>query len=162
MAIKRKRKMTEEQRAAAAERLAAAREKRLKENPPQYKNIHPDVLAKGEDHPLNMKNVKEWIKSNKEMLAVERKNARAMMKGAEARSQNLAGYIRIMENYLSSGTWMGLFWGERQENPMQNVCIKMAYDKDGLPKRNVGTWYPDIAQVWTQEMDVEERKWRYK
>ena len=34
-----KRKMSEEQRQAAIERLALAREKRLKENPPQYKLI---------------------------------------------------------------------------------------------------------------------------
>ena len=41
-----KRKMSPEQRAAAAERLAKAREKRLRENPPQYKNIDPTVLAR--------------------------------------------------------------------------------------------------------------------
>ena len=38
--IKRRRKpMSVEQRIAATERLAKAREKRLRENPPQYKNI---------------------------------------------------------------------------------------------------------------------------
>ena len=37
---KRRKPMTEEQKKAAGERLALAREKRLKENPPQYKSIH--------------------------------------------------------------------------------------------------------------------------
>ena len=45
--------MTAEQKAAAAERLRIAREKRMKENPPQYKNIHPDVLALDPEHPLH-------------------------------------------------------------------------------------------------------------
>mgnify|MGYP005679697297 CR=1 FL=1 len=40
-----RRKMTEEQKKAASERLAKAREKRLRENPPKYSNIHPSVLA---------------------------------------------------------------------------------------------------------------------
>jgi len=37
--------MTPEQRAAAAERLAAAREKKLKINPPKNSAIHPNVNA---------------------------------------------------------------------------------------------------------------------
>ena len=44
-----RRKMTEEQRVAAANRLREAREKRLRENPPKYANIHPSVLEKGDD-----------------------------------------------------------------------------------------------------------------
>jgi glycerol-3-phosphate cytidylyltransferase-like family protein len=158
---KRKRKpMTEEQRKAAGERLAAARAARLAANPPEYKNVHPDVLALDDEDALSMKNVKEWIKSNKDLLAVERKQAKQGQKGAEARAQNIASYIRIMETYLQSATWLGLFWGERQENPMSQACLAMAYDKDGYPKRNVGTWYADIATVWTQEMDIEDRAQR--
>ena len=47
-----RRKMTEEQRLAAAERLRVAREKRLRENPPKYANIHPTVVAKNDEDPL--------------------------------------------------------------------------------------------------------------
>ena len=47
-----RRKMTEEQRLAAAERLRVAREKRLRENPPKYANIHPTVVAKPDEDPL--------------------------------------------------------------------------------------------------------------
>ena len=38
---KQRKPMTPEQKSAAAERLKLAREKRLKENPPEYKSIHP-------------------------------------------------------------------------------------------------------------------------
>ena len=50
--------MSEEQRQAAIERLALAREKRLKENPPQYKNISPKVLAIPDDGFMSMKKVR--------------------------------------------------------------------------------------------------------
>ena len=39
-----KRKMTEEQKIAAAERLREAREKRLRENPPKYAHIHLSLI----------------------------------------------------------------------------------------------------------------------
>ena len=41
---KRRKPMTPEQKANAAERLALAREKRAKANPPKYTNIHPKLL----------------------------------------------------------------------------------------------------------------------
>ena len=67
-----RRKMTEEQREKDAERLRIAREKRLRENPPKYANIHPSVLAKPDDHPLSRKNVVSWIKTQKSLLTSER------------------------------------------------------------------------------------------
>ena len=63
-----KRKMSPEQRAAAAERLAKAREKRLRENPPQYKNIDPTVLARSEDDPFTLERFK--VGSNSEGVVI--------------------------------------------------------------------------------------------
>ena len=45
-----RRKMTPEQKEAAVERLRLAREKRLRENPPKYTNIHPSVLQLPDEH----------------------------------------------------------------------------------------------------------------
>ena len=51
--IKRRRKpMTPEQKAAAIERLAKARESK---GPAQHQNICPEVLARPDDHPLCLK-----------------------------------------------------------------------------------------------------------
>ena len=33
----------------------------------------------------------------------------------------------------------------------------MAYYPDGRPKREIGVWYPDVRDVWTPELDNEER-----
>jgi hypothetical protein len=153
---KRKRTMTPEQKAAAVERLAKARAVRAAANPPEYKNVHDSVLALSEEDTLCMKNVKGWIKSNRERLAAERKNVRMGAKGAEARAAAVSGYIRNMQTYLESGIWNDLFFGENAENPIQSAVIKtshLAYNADGTVKRTVGTWYCDIGDVWTKEME---------
>lgn len=158
--VKRKRRkpMTEEQRAAAAERLKLAREKRLRENPPQYKNVHPSVLELSDDNALCMKNVKQWIKTQKELVARYRREHREGVKGALAKQCRAEGYIRAMNNYLSSGVWTNNFYGEYEEQPMKWACVRMAYDEDGNPKRTIGVYYPDIMAEWTREMDDEYRK----
>lgn len=145
---RKKRQMTEEQKQAAIERLAKAREKRLRENPPEYKSIHPSVLERDDEDPLNHKNVKKWIKTQKELLAVERRNVRANVKGALAKELQIRGYIQAMESYLRNGTWTDMFWGEYQQNKVNQVCVTMAYDSDGNPKRTHGVYYPDLGGVW--------------
>ena len=148
--------MSAEQKSAAAERLALAREKRLKENPPEYKSIHPSVLEKGDDHAWSHKKVKEWIKTQKGLLSAEKANKRANVKGAIAKVAQIEGYIRNLETYLRTGTYTDMFWGEYQQNRVKTVCLVMAYNPDGTPKRNVGTWYPDIGCEWTKEMEEEK------
>jgi hypothetical protein len=143
-----RRKMTEEQKAAAVERLAAARAKRLAANPPTYANIADSVLALDDEHGLSFKNVKQYIKTQKELLAAEKRNLRSNTKGSQAKVSSIEGYIRTLNNYLATGTFNGLFWGEYEQNPITTVCTHMAYDKDGLVKRTKGVWYPDIGGVY--------------
>ena len=111
-----RRKMTEEQRLAAAERLRVAREKRLKENPPKYANIHPTVLEKGDDHPFSRKKVVQWIKTQKSLLSVERGNVRRKIKGAESKVADHSAYIRHCE-------WIDNRYGEYQEKKTKWVTV---------------------------------------
>ena len=113
-----RKRMTEEQRAAAAERLAIAREKRLRENPPKYKNVHPSVLAKPDDHTFSLKNVRQWIKTQKELVKKHKSDARMKqpVKGAIAKAASAEGYIRHCEAYLANGDWIDDFYGEFQES----------------------------------------------
>ena len=147
--------MSAEQKKAAGERLAIAREKRLAANPPEYKSIHPDVLARGDEDAWSHINVKKWIKTQKELLSVARHDLRRKVKGAEAQVSSISGYIRNLELYLRSGTYIDMFWGEHQQNRCKTVCRVMAYHPDGTPKRSVGVWYPDIQDTWTREMENE-------
>jgi len=153
---RKKRQMTDEQKAAAAERLAKAREKRLRENPPEYKNIAPNVLALSPDDTLSMQNVKEWIKTQKELAARYRREDRQGIKGSAAKQIQAESYVRNMQSYLANGTWNDLYYGEFQQNKIGQVCVKMAYDKDGNPKRQNGVFYPDINKIWGVDSEVNK------
>ena len=115
---KRRKPMSDEQRAAAAERLAVAREKRFAKNPPKYKNVHPSVLAKPDDDTFSLKNVRQWIKTQKELVKKHKSDARMKqpVKGAIAKAASAEGYIRHCEAYLANGDWIDDFYGEFQES----------------------------------------------
>ena len=118
-----RRKMTEEQKAAAAERLRIAREKRLRDNPPKYANVHSSVLEKGDDHPFSRKKVVQWIKTQKSLLASERGNVRRKVKGAEAKVADHSAYIRHCEWYLRNGDWIDDRYGEYQEKKTKWITV---------------------------------------
>jgi hypothetical protein len=121
-----------------------------------YKNVHPSVAELDDSHTLCVRNVKEWIKSNREKLVTERKNERLGIKGAEAKVRSISSYISVMQTYLETGSWNGLFYGENEDKQVQSVVMKrqhLAYDDEGNVKRTIGTWYCDIGQVWTKELE---------
>lgn len=154
-----KRKMTEEQKAAAVERLAKARAARSAAAGAPA-NVHHSVIALPEDDPLSHKNVREWIKNTREKIKAERVNLRAGVKGAEARIASMEGYVRHLNAYLNNGDYIDMFGGMEGDQPVHSVCLHPSYNKHGDIKRSVGTWYRDIADVWTSEMDAEWRKTR--
>ena len=61
-----------------------------------------------------------------------------------------------MQNYLRTGDWTDIFYGEYQEHKI-SIGVTLLYDKDGNPKRNVGVFYPDMGCVYTKEMYDEDR-----
>ena len=153
-----KRKMTAEQKQAAVERLAKAREKRLRENPPEYKNIAMSVQNLPDDHKFSMQNVKEWIKVTQDKIGSLKVAVRQNVKGAASEVASLEGYVRNMRLYLDSGDWVDDFYGAEMEGKMKHRCLAMAYHADGTPKRTVGVFYDDIGVEWTKDMDDEFRK----
>jgi len=148
--IKRKRKpMTPEQRQAAAERLAKAREAK---GPVQNLSMHESLRDLDDDHPLSPKNVKTWIKSCKQHLSAI-KSYRLSKEPEERRQYYTAeNYIKNMQAYLSTGIWIDGYWGENREKKMNLICIAPAY-KDGEIQRNKGTYYRDIGTVWGEDDD---------
>ena len=156
--IRKKRKpMTEEQKAAAVERLAKARAARALKNPPKNSGIAASVVALPDDDPFSLVSVRGWIKSNKEKLTGARQEEKSGMKGAIAKVAALDGYVRNMETYIRTGVWNDLFYGEHRNNKIRQSCIAMAYHEDGTPKRSVGVFYSDIGMTWQGEEAYEER-----
>ena len=157
--VKRTRKISEEQREALRERMIEMRKKR---KPAEYKNISKVVLTLPDDDKYSFKNVKEWIKHNKEMVAALGKQGRGRYVGekerriAENQASSRKAYIRYCEHYLKTGDWIGMFSGLNEEHKVTPRCVAMAYYPDGTPKRSVGVFYPDIDMVWSKGMDETE------
>ena len=115
--------MSEKNRIQAAERLKAAREKRLRENHPKYTNIHSSVRVLPDDHTFSRVNVTKWIKTQKGLLSSARAAMRNKVKGAEAEYYSIQGYIRHCEWYLKNGDWIDNFYGEYQQSKIKWVTI---------------------------------------
>ena len=154
---KRRKPMTEEQKRAASERLAKAREARAAKNPDYGQSgVHHTLRDLPDDYPTSVKKVKQWIKTQKDIMSSEKASERQGVKGARSRWKNAEAYIRDMNTYLRTGDWVSMFYGEHEQHKVKYKCVAMAYDKNGNPKRDVGTWYPDIG-TYTQEMYDEDR-----
>ena len=156
--VRKKRKpMTEEQKQAAAERLAKARAARAAKNPDYGQSgIHESLRDLPDDAPINPKKVKQWIKTQKELASMERRNEKAKVKGATDRRMSHEAYVRNMQRYLRDGDWIDFFYGEHQEKKIGYICRGQAYywtvPKKGEPKFDVGTYYPLLGTVYSQEM----------
>ena len=157
--IRKKRKpMTEDQRTAAAARLEKVREKRKEKNPDYGQSALPLVLRDlPEDHPRHPKKVKEWIKTQKDLVSSARSSVRQKIKGAAAQLAIHEGYIKHMQKYLRDGDWIDDFYGEHQQHKTRWKSTVLAYNDDGTPKRSVGVYYPDMGCEYTIEIVNEEK-----
>ena len=149
--------MSDEQKAAASERLAKVREARAASDPSYGKsNLHESLWDLPKDHQLHPDKIKVWIKTQKELAKTERAQVKQNIKGAIARLADHEGYVRNMSSYLKHGDWIDMFYGEYQEKRIRNRCVALGYywygPNIGQPKRDVGTFYPDLNMVWESGM----------
>ena len=99
MKVKRTRKITEEQREALRERMKLMRAKKA---PSEYKNISKMVMSLPDDDTYSLKNIKAWIKHNKDMIAAL---------NGQARSRNATDKERrTSENLAASKKHMFVTW----------------------------------------------------
>ena len=151
---KKKRKpMSEEQKAAAVERLAKAREKKAEADPSYGKSgVHESLWDLPKDHQLHPDKIKVWIKTQTDLARTERAQIKQNVKGAIAKLADHEGYVRQMQSYLKHGDWTSMFYGEYQEKKIRSRCVALGYywygPDIGKPKRDVGTFYPDLGAVW--------------
>ena len=146
-----RKKLSEERKQQLRDQLDAARKKKA---PAEYKNVHPNVLAKPDDDPLSLKSIKKSIKHNKDKASAFLTNSRR--RGASPKqsiadkihADNTKAYIRFMEHYLRTGDWISDYMGDDEEKKTQWKCVAMAYNPDGTPKRSKGVYFPDIGMVW--------------
>ena len=150
--VRKARKMTEEQKQAARERLAKARANR---GPSQNKLIAENVRNLPEDNPLSLNNVRSWIKENKELLQSIKTFKDSKESKERMKYQEVETYVANLEAYLRDGVYRDFRYGSQMQNKISMKVTVMAYNRDGTPKRSVGWLYPDIG-VYTQEMADED------
>lgn len=133
---KRKRKpMTAEQKAAAAERLAKAR---ASKKPAKSKRWHPVCYdEKKRFKPLDQ--ILSWQKHAKEQASIYKRDMNRFKSGKEftkAADQHYwwQGYATDINWYLNHGDWISSFWGEHQQMKTKFKVVSPAFYPDGLRK----------------------------
>jgi len=134
--------MSPEQKVLAIARLAKARAAR---GITGDANVHEDVKALPDDHPLCTSNVKAWLKKNKTELASIRGYRESKEYKERIHWQNLDTYVSNLSTYLRTGVWLDCRWGEQGEHSMGIKVLTKAYEADGTIKRTKGHWYDDIG-----------------
>lgn len=155
MVVKRRRKpMTEEQKKAAAERLAKAR---LAKGHDGSKSVHPDLLDYDDDHPLHWRKVRGWVKELNEEIK-GKKNLRDSKDSKERGEYNiLVNYVANLKRYLDTGVYMDHRYGRHREGKMNVIVYTMAYWPDGSPKRTIGHIYPDCGEYTKEMQEYDDR-----
>lgn len=142
---RRRKPMTPEQKAAAAERLKKARAAKA---PAKNTSLHESIRNLDEDHHLHPDKVKEWIKEWKNRLSSIRHQRNSKTAKEVAEYYSVQGYIQNMQNYLSSGCWNDMYYGINRNHKIYARCVAPAYDKNGNQKFSLGTYYPEYAGVY--------------
>ena len=114
----------EEKREKVNKRMAALRAKR---KPPKLTNVHHTVKALPDDNTLSYVNVKKWIKTQEGVVKSARITERSRSGDISQKDKDKAmrtrmgaqSYIRSIKNYISTGDWSTMYYGEFEEHLMQ-------------------------------------------
>ena len=155
MAKKARKPLTEAQKEERRARLAKARANRA---PTEYKSVHPDV-PRDEAHPWNVKNIKKWIKTNKDELSSLRKQLKLKYdKNLNNRFNIVDCYVQNLESYLRTGVYLDHRWGEQMEGKIRSIIRVPAYHfqgpHKGMLKVDLDTYNPIVGFV-TKEVYAE-------
>ena len=64
-------------------------------------------------------------------------------------------YVKNLAIYIKDGIYLDHKYGANREGTMNIISIVNAYNPDGSIKRTLGTFYPDLDEVWTDELAAE-------
>ena len=117
---KKRKPMTEEQKAKARENLAKARAARA---PAKKSNVHPLVAALPDDHPLSEVKVKQWLKFQSDKLKSIKHQRDSKDSGQRLEYQVTENYVKNLRVYLKDYVWLDHRYGEKGENKMEYITI---------------------------------------
>ena len=105
-------------------RMAALRAKR---KPPKLANVHHTVKALPDDDTLSYASVKKWIKTQEGIVKSARLTERSRSGDISQKDKDKAmrtrigaqAYIRSIKNYITTGDWSTMFYGEFEDKLMR-------------------------------------------
>ncbi len=127
--------MTEEEKQEKLnKRMAALRAKR---KPPKLANVHHTVKSLPDDDTLSYANVRKWIKTQEGIVKSARMVERSRSNDISQKDKDKAmrtrigaqAYIRSIKNYISTGDWSTMYYGEYEDQLMQWVTVAPAGEK---------------------------------
>ena len=121
---------TEEMLKKEAVRLKMAN-LRAKRKPPKLANVHQTVKSLPESNTLSYVNVRSWIKTQESIVKTARITERSIKSEVSQKDKDKAmrtrigaqSYIRSIKNYITTGDWSSMYYGEFEEKLMQWTTV---------------------------------------
>ena len=121
---------TEEMLKKEATRLRMAK-LRAKRKPPKLVNVHDAVKALSDDNTMSYVNVKKWIKTQESIVKTARITERSRNGDISQKDKDKAmrtrigaqSYIRSIKNYIQTGDWSSMYYGEFEDKLMGWVTV---------------------------------------
>ena len=115
-------------------RMAALRAKR---KPPKLANVHHTVKSLPDDDTLSYVNVRKWIKTQEGIVKSARITERSRSGDISQKDKDKAmrtrmgaqSYIRSIKNYITTGDWSTMYYGEFEDQLMQWVTVAPVGEK---------------------------------
>ena len=104
---------------------------RAKRKPPKLTNVHHTVKSLPESNTLSYANVKNWIKTQESIVKNARLTERSRNGDISQKDKDKAmrtrmgaqSYIRSIKNYITTGDWSSMYYGEFEEKLMQWTTV---------------------------------------
>ena len=117
---------TEEQLKKEAVRLRMEK-LRAKRKPPKLTNVHHTVKTLPDDNTLSYVSVKKWISAQESIVKTARVTERSLKSEVSQKDKDQAmrtrmgaqSYIRAIKQYIATGDWTSMYYGEFEDKLMQ-------------------------------------------
>ena len=117
---------TEEMLKKEATRLRMAK-LRAKRKPPKLTNVHHKVKSLPDDNTLSYVSVKKWISTQESIVKTARVTERSLKSEVSHKDKDQAmrtrmvaqSYIRAIKQYIATGDWTSMYYGEFEDKLMQ-------------------------------------------
>ena len=104
---------------------------RAMRKPPKLTNVHHTVKSLPESNTLSYANVKNWVKTQESIVKTARITERSRNGDISQKDKDKAmrtrmgaqSYIRSIKNYITTGDWSSMYYGEFEEKLMQWTTV---------------------------------------